>query len=393
MDNQQRGLIALIKSALTERKEPLPEDFSLEAAAETARKHQILPLFYYGALNCGLPSDHPVLSGLFLNLCRLTARSEQQTRQIEAVFASFEKGKIDYMPLKGTLLKAMYPKSEMRTMGDADLLIRVEQYEAIRPLMQELGYTEVLESDHEFVWRNAATMIELHKRLIPSYNKDYYAYFGDGWRLGHPVSEGSTRYEMTPEDEFIYLFTHFAKHYRDAGIGIKHLIDFRVFRQHHPELNEEYLSRELKKLQLWEFYENAMRTLDMWFGDAEADEVTDFITQIIFNSGVYGTHEAHILSAALKTTKTTGSVGKTRAKKILPLVFLPYPAMCERYPILTKLPFLLPIFWVVRWIEVLLFKRNRYKAQKKDWDVMSVDRIEGYQQALNFVGLDFNFQE
>lgn len=393
MDNQQLGMISLVKSALMGVGESLPEGFDFDAAVKTAKKHQILSLFYYGALNCGVASDHPAISSLFMPICQLTARSERQMRDIEALFSAFEKNGIDYMPLKGTLLKTMYPKSEMRTMGDADILIRLEQYEKIKPIMVSLGYTEVLESNHEFVWRNQTTMIELHKRLIPSYNKDYYAYFGDGWRLGHPVSEGSTRYVMTAEDELIYLFTHFAKHYRDAGIGIKHLTDFWVFHQHHTFLDKAYLAAELKKLQLWDFYQNTMRTLAVWFDGEVSDEITDFMTQSIFNSGVYGTYEAHILSSALKTTKTTGAAKKTRLQKIWSLIFMPYKKMCDRYPILVKIPILLPIMWVIRWFEVLLFRRSHLKKQKNDLKIMSVDRIEGYQQALNFVGLDFNFQE
>ena len=36
----------------------------------------------------------------------------------------------------------MYPKTEMRVMSDADILIRTEQYDKIRPIMVELGYSK-----------------------------------------------------------------------------------------------------------------------------------------------------------------------------------------------------------------------------------------------------------
>jgi len=49
--------------------------------------------------------------------------------------------------------------------------------------MADLGYEELYESDHELVWNHDLMRIELHKRLIPSYNKDYYQYYGDGWQL------------------------------------------------------------------------------------------------------------------------------------------------------------------------------------------------------------------
>ena len=105
--------------------------------------------------------------------------------------------------------------------------------------MQKLGYAEKVESNHEYIWHKAGSYIELHKRLIPTYNKDYYSYFGDGWRLAK-LKDG-TRFSMTDEDQMVYLFTHYAKHYRDAGIGIRHIVDLWVYRNNKPNLNEEYI--------------------------------------------------------------------------------------------------------------------------------------------------------
>lgn len=393
MDNQQIGIILLIKSAFYGEKYSLPEDFDLEAAAKTAKKHQISAMFYYGALNCGFSQELPIMQKLFFQTCQMMTLSTHQLFAVDEIFSQFDENKIDYMPLKGTLLKKMYPKSEMRIMSDADILIRTEQYDKIKPIMEQLEYTEHIESDHELVWDKKNIHIELHKRLIPSYNKDYYKYFGDGWRLGKPVNEGAVRYEMTPEDEMIYLFTHYAKHYRDAGIGIKHIVDLWVYRKNKVNLYNEYILAELKKLQLDDFYKNTMRTLDVWFDGAQSDEMTEFITQIIFNSGVYGTREAHLLSAAVKASKTQGNAEKARSKRIFKLLFLPYGQMCRRYPIVKKAPVLLPFAWVARWFDVLIFKRKNIKMHNDDLKTTSVENVNDYQQALNFVGLDFDFKE
>ena len=37
-------------------------------------------------------------------------------------------------------MKALYPAPELRVMGDADVLIRLEQYEKIVPLMEKMGF-------------------------------------------------------------------------------------------------------------------------------------------------------------------------------------------------------------------------------------------------------------
>ena len=44
--------------------------------------------------------------------------------------------------------------------------------------------------------------------------------------------------EMSAEDEMIYIFTHYAKHYRAAGVGIKHILDLWVYKLYKPELDK-----------------------------------------------------------------------------------------------------------------------------------------------------------
>ena len=393
MNDLQKNIIKIIKSALIGEKYLLDADLDIGAVTKIAKKHQIQAIVYYGALNCGISNDLPEMQELFMKTCALVSISAQQMHELDELFKYFDASKIEYMPLKGTVLKTLYPKSEMRTMSDADILIKTEQYDVIKPIMTELGYTETIESDHELIWYKGKVTIELHKRLIPSYNKDYYAYFGDGWRLAKPISDGSTRYDMSNEDKMIYLFTHYAKHYRDAGIGIKHIVDLWVYKRSINNLDEEYVLSELKKLQLDVFYKNTMSTLDVWFEGKETDELVEFITGIIFNSGVYGTHEAHLLSDALKVTKQTGAVKKTRLKKALNLIFLPYVSMCKKYPILQKVAILLPFMWVVRWFDVLLFRRENIKKNNDDFKKLSTEKVIDYQKSLNFVGLDFNFKE
>ncbi len=391
MDVQQTGIITLIKSALTGEHLELPREFDIEKAEKTAKKHRITSLLFYGALNCGVDEMLPVMQKMFFDTCGHLSIDERQRFVLGELLSRFEENEVSYMPLKGTNLKEIYKKPEMRPMGDIDILIKTEQYGTIKPIMESLGYKEVVESDHEFVWEKQGVHIELHKRLIPSYNKDYYAYFGDGWRLAHP-QDGAARHAMTPEDEFIYLFTHFAKHYRDAGIGIRHIVDLWVFAGKR-EFDDGYIRAELKKLQLDTFYQNIMHTLSAWFEDETPNDTDEFITSIIFSSGVYGTYESHLLSRALKSAKTEGSAKKARLKRFMSLAFLPYDKMRERYPVLARAAVLLPIFWVVRWCDVLLFKNERFKRNSQEFKIATTEKVDEYQKALNFVGLDFNFEE
>jgi len=392
-DSFRQGIIALINSALCGKAISLPDDFDIVKTAEYAKKNELVGLIYYGAINCGVDASSSSMQELFNQTCRFLMISERQVFTVEQVCKAFDENGIDYMPVKGTLMKNLYPKPDMRVMGDADILIKVDQYDKIAPVMEGLGFSQVFESDHEIAWRKPELFVELHKRLIPSYNNDYFAYYGDGWQLGRPCDNRPCRFEMSDEDQMIYLFTHFAKHYRDGGIGVRHLVDLYVYSRAKTEMNAEYLKTELGKLQLFEFYENIMNTLSVWFDGAKGDQKTEMITDTIFGSGIYGNRENHIAFEGIKDLKATNSAEGARRKRWLRIVFLPYKNMCQKYPFLEKFPFLLPIMWVVRWISTLLFKQDKIKKQQDDMKNLTADKIVTYQQALNFVGLDFNFKE
>ena len=393
LDSLMIGVIALVKSALTNEKIPLPEDFSILEAAKISTKHRIESLIYYGAVNCGIQKDEPVMKKLFRSVCAALFVSENQLREIERVFLSFEENSIEYMPLKGLVLKELYPKKDMRSMSDADVLICVEQYPKIKEIMLSLGFSEKIESDHELIWESPLLTLELHKRLIPSYNEDFFAYFGDGWQLAKKSNENKTRYEMSKEDEYIYLLTHFAKHYRDGGVGIKHVADFFVFLQNFSQIDRNYTAVQLDKLHLSFFEENVMKTLDFWFGNGKEDDRVDLITSVVFNSGAYGTYENHLIAQATKESKILGSAKKARRKEYMNLVFMPYSSMCKRYPVLIKAKILLPVFWFFRGIEALLNRRKMISAHYNDVRYKTDDRVSEYKQMLDFVGLSFNFSD
>lgn len=391
MNTIQQGIITLIRSSLTQRGLELPEGFDLEEALPEIRRHQLHAIAYDGAALCGIDKKLPVMQTLFQAYLKCMLTSERQMEAAERIFSAFDEAGIDYMPLKGCNLKALYPMPELRLMGDADILIKLPQYELIKPIMKKLGFEEKRESDHELIWDSLALHVELHKHLIPSYNPDYYSYFGDGWKLAK-VRNGS-RFGMKPEDEYIYLFTHFAKHYRDGGIGCRHVADLWVYRSAYPQLDGEYIESELRKLQLLEFHRNIEALVKFWFENAQPDEKTEFISDFIFGSGAWGERPVHILATVVKESKKTKNILVARLSRLWKLAFLPLFSMKQKYPILTKLPVLLPVFWVVRIVHILLFTRGKWTQHSQEFMHATHDEVLTYQQALNYVGLDFNFKD
>lgn len=391
IDVTRTGILTLIRSSITGEALPLPEGFDVETAFPIIKSHGIVTMAYDGAVKCGISKHLPVMQQMFQLYIRQMLHSEGQLQAVQTLCDAFDANGIDHMPLKGCNMKKLYPKPELRPMGDADILIRMEQYDAIRPILEAQGYEEVVESDHELIWNSKALHLELHKRVIPSYNKDYYAYFGDGWLLAKPDS--GNRFAMSPEDTFVYLFTHFAKHYRDGGIGLRHVTDLWVYRRAVPVLDETYIRTELDKLQLAEFFENTLRLMDVWFRDGSPDEKTDFMAAFIFGSGNWGQQENHDLSAGVKDSREAGSAEKGRRKHMLRLVFPPLSGMQQSFPVLKKAPVLLPAFWGYRGVRAVLFRQENIRRQQEKLRTVTPEKINSYRQALNYVGLDFHFKE
>lgn len=389
MDTIHQGIITLLRSAVTGEKLALPAGFDIEAAYPQIKRHHMVTLTYDGAVRCGIPSDHPVMQQLFGAYCRALMKSEGQQRELKRIFAAFDENGIDYMPLKGCKMKALYPKPELRIMGDADILIRMEQYQRIVPIMESLGFADSAESDHELVWKSPNLYLELHKRLIPSYNEDFYAYYGDGWKLAK-CAEG-TRFSMTPEDEMIYLFTHFAKHYRDGGIGCRHVVDLWVYRRANPGLDEAYIRRELEKLRLYKFYVNILQLLAVWFEDAAPDDKMEFMTGFLFASGSWGVMDSRVLSIGVRDMRRTGGSLESRLRYILRTAFPSREVLRHKYTVLQKAPWLLPLVWLVRPFYKLLFERESLDVHGRQLKAMNQKNLDQRHQLLNYVGLDYNF--
>ena len=395
MDSQLSGIVTLIRSALKDETHTLPEDFDWENAVSVMYTHHLVGIAVRGAARCGVPRSHPAVRQLTALFCKDVQASRRQTQMLQMVYAMFQDSGIQYMPVKGAVLKPMYPQSELRAMGDADVLILEEQYPKIRSLMLSLGLREEVESDHEYVWHGGGFKLELHKRLIPSYNKDYYAYYGDGWRLARKDGQSSAHY-LSPEDHFIYLLVHFAKHYRDGSISAKNICDFWVCRNVGPGLDEEYIRAELKKLKLLDFYGNVLDLLNTWFEGAAPTQAVEILTRTAFQGGIYSFEESQITASVLKLTKETESLSDSKQKLLLRKLFPPVGVLSQRFPVLKKYPVLLPFIWVVRWFDALVIRPGQIKrglSESRELMKTDADRVSRYENQLRAVGLDFNFPE
>lgn len=385
MDAAHQGIITLLKSAVTGQKLPLPEGFTLSAADEILRRQSLIPLAYQGAYHCGIAVDSERMQhyrGVYL---RNLMCSERQMRAAEKLFQAFDEHGIAYLPLKGCNMKKLYPQPELRVMGDADVLIHPEQHGEIAAIMAELGFVFRREDDHVFDWYSDALHVELHKSLVPPSDADYDAYFGTGWQRA--VRRQGSRYGFSQEDAFVFQLAHFARHYRSAGIGCRHVVDLYVYLTAFPALDEGYMEEELSKLRLLSFYQNMKRLLGVWFHGDTTDEVTELMTAFILSGGNWGSMEAGMYAQEVKNAKKRGRVRHSGFHAVCRALFPSKSSLTYRYTVLRKAPYLLPVIWIVRWVDIVLFRPQNIRKRVRILKAVNDDVILTHQQVIDLSGL------
>ena len=382
MDQTIKYAIGILKAAITGEPGELPRGAAMKLLLQLFQNQSVVAMGYVGAVKSGLPEDTPPAIYLADLYCLEMVTSERQMALFQQICDAFENAGIEYMPVKGTIMKRLYPDHAMRKMTDADILIREEQYEKICPIMRSLGFTEAMESDHEHIWMQEFLKVELHKHLIPSYKKDLYCYFGTGWDLAK-IQDGC-RWAMTQEDAFIYNFIHFAKHYRDGEGHCRFVVDIWVHMRSYPDMDKTYIRSKLQQMKMEIFYDNIMRLIDCWFGDGQWDNRMEKITSILFCAD--GQDDKQRQSVA-QNAQQAGSVKETQKLRRLRRIFPDREHMDWSYPQWKKKP--LVVAWCLRWWDLLVNRRDVLKKRAEENTKVTEQEVENYRKDLEYVGLQY----
>lgn len=366
----QRGyyLIDIIRAALYGVVPgPVPAGINMEDIYQLAKNHSVDCIAYEGAKK--IPGDalKEVASKWAKRSNQYAVQGIVQLAERNKLYNIFSSAGIRILPLKGCLIKEMYPRQEFRQMADMDILIDSENAEAVKEIMEKAGYQ--LEGYlgrwiHDEYIKKPWCSVEIHRTLLDSKNPNARAY-DDIWERAYEKTPGSGIYVLTWDDFYIFMLEHFAKHLRKNGSGIRSVMDIHVFLKcKGQELHQDYLEKQLKKLNLWEFKKEAEKIADAWFvkGITGVSKETE---ELIIISGTYG---SKVINYQLEKEQLYKKYRlKTLAKFIwlVKKVFLDYHYMCSSYPILIKYKFLLPFCWVHRIFKIIFVEQDKITGNLK----------------------------
>ena len=353
--NACKQLVSLISSVMEGSAPFFEESMDISALVALAKKHSVENLLAYALLDADISLTEELRQHLGRYRDKALMQDVHQQMDYEQLCKAFSQNGIKFIPLKGILLKALYPQTDYRTMSDIDILVDEHDAPKIHDIMISLGYSaESIDHDvHDVYNKKPATSIEVHRELFGAEGAEYSGLFCDIWDRCSVSSDG--RYEMYPEEFFMYLMAHGMKHYAQGGTGIRTFLDISVYlRRYGDDINIDRIYSAFETVGKRQLCEDMIKLSQVWFDGAEHDERTLNMAEYIVSGGVYGTFENQV-QYELQS--------KSKAEYVVSKLFPNLKTMRERYPVLRKAPVLLPAFWLVR-IATKPFVNHRQNREK-----------------------------
>lgn len=364
-DREAVYLIDLTAAALTHQAPPKPEaDLDFALLSRLVGAHRIGALLYPTVQEIS-GVDDGFLKSVREDCQKGILRDAMQQDAIEEFEALVTAAGIDYMLLKGTVLKRYYEKSYQRMMGDVDVLIHPRDRERVRAVMEGAGYTVSLFGElYDDVYHRAPILnFEIHHALG---KEEHFPvdYFDAVWERALTLPQNPRHHEMCPEDYYLYFIIHTAKHCRNHGTGIRALIDLWVLRHGgFPDFDRARVDAVLSDFGLLKFERAFCELCEVWFegreGGAFHEEMRSFL---LLDSGLYGSFSNAFFDKSI--SEDFEHAHKSKRQLFIRRIFPPYRWMSQKYPILQKAKFLLPLFWFWRNLLVLCSPK-KWKSEKR----------------------------
>ena len=356
MTGTEQEFLAILRAAV--RGEPLPEGFSVEAADALFRLARAQDL---GHLLAAVPVPLDEAAHALAERERLRAiwRVGVLTHEHSRITALLDREGIPYIPLKGAVLRDLWPEAWMRTSCDIDILVHEEDVlRAGDAIARELSYTrrEQGHHDHALYSPDGNVHLELHYSLREAGPAD--GVLARAWEYAAPVS--GSAYTLDPAFHLLYLLAHAVAHLFGGGGGIRPMVDLYLLRHASP-CDEGRLAALLSECGLSRFADVAFRLGEAMLGDGEWDDSTLRLAAHLLGGQLYAdaARRAALLRGREKTPEARRRARAARRAYVRERLFLSREQLCALYPVLRRHAWLTPLCQVRRWLRLLFGGRLR----------------------------------
>ena len=373
MINITSAMTELIKSAVLG--EPLATGFNEpteQMVAELYRLskfHDIANIIGSSLIDNGLVKSADMREKFQKEIMLSIYRERQMSAELKSISEAFGQAKIEFIPLKGSVIRPLYAKPWLRTSCDIDILVRESDLDmAVGALTEKLGYTtDGKKKFHDVsLYSRSGVHLELHYNIDEG-NDKMDTVLDRVWQHSESLREGDFEFRQSPEFLLFYVIAHTANHFQIGGCGIRSFVDIFLLLRN-GNYDESALALLCEEAGVEQFRHGANELICAWFDGGEYTERALMMQNYIFSGGLYGTFEQNILARH--------SESGNRVKYILKRIFIPYNQLKERYPIVERYPLLVPFCQVRRWIEFPFRKRRIGRAVKEYKHLKSISDEE-----------------
>ncbi len=341
---------------------PLPNDVEFSALYKLAFRNAVQSILYLAVRGQKDSLQPEIFARLEKSYQAGLMREASQQEELRFLREAFAAEDIDFILLKGTHLKALYPTPEMRFMVDMDVLVHERDLARAQEIILSRGFlTESNTGKDIILIKKPFLTVELHHSL---FQEDYfmYPYFCGVWDRAESI--GAHEYGMTGNDLYVYTLAHLAEHYTTAGSCFRPVMDLFLMEQKHAgTLDFAYISEQFQALGIEKFAENVRVLGKAMFLGTPKDETLQMMEN-------YVTLGPPVQNAAAASHAAVTQ--KSKARRMLESAFPSFKHMALKYPILRKLPILLPFFWLIRLLQYT-FTKDKTIARKR-MELKNADR-------------------
>ena len=341
-----------------------PELFS--RLIKFATEHGVSSAFYMGLVNSNITvNDYPQMKDLEKRSLFNELKTEKLIFEEQSLFELFEKHGINYLVMKGTVLRALYQNPSLRSSCDIDVVLDKKDKKKVFSLLEENGYIRVKDYEEEITYKSSGNQaIELHFDITEG-DKSLKPLFEGYLERATRLEDKKFGYKLCAEDFVIYHISHIAKHLKSGGCGIKSIMDLYVMAKSLP-YSEEIVEKRLQSAGLIKLYEELIKLKDYWFMNKSADETTTELARFIIDGGAYGSDE---MQNGIKKER------KGKVKYFFSRVFVPYGALKTTYPVLVKWKVLYPFCLIHRFFKYIFGKKEKIKEESGNYNAEKASKL------------------
>lgn len=359
MEQLTRTMMDLIASEVCGRPldlPPLPEETAAELYRLSAA-HDMAHLTGSALLRRGLLPAGRIRDAFEKQVMLAVYRCETQRGELTRLRDALHAAGVPFLPLKGAVLRTLYPEPWMRTSCDIDILVPEEQADsAARLLSEQLDYAYEFKNYHDISMKAPSGVhLELHFSIREN-TKSIDPLLSDCW--SYAFASANCEYRFSNEYFFFHHLAHASYHFLHGGCGVRPFLDLWLL-EHRVSFDAAVRDALLAQAGLTAFAAQARHLSEVWFGGAAHNDVTRDMERYLLTGGVYGSAENLMNMQQLRQGG--------RARYVLSRVWMPYASLCCKYPSLEGRPALTPLYQLRRWGHLLLSsadtKRSLHELQ------------------------------